>query len=75
MKISLDSLYTAIIPVLSQTAIKYSSPLIVIDSSKNLLAPCAIIPSLSISPILKPPSFALPWTVCLVNTVRGPCAL
>ena len=66
------SLYIAIIPVWLQTATKYSSPRISIDSWRNLVAPCAIIPSRSISPIRKPPSFALPWTVCLVKACLGP---
>ena len=68
-------LYIAIKPVKLQIAIKYSSPLTNIDSCKKSDIPCANIPSRSISPILNPPSFALPWTVCLVNTVLGPLAL
>ena len=47
-------------PVLLHTATKYSSPLFNIDSLKNIEAPCAIIPSRSISPILNPPSLARP---------------
>ena len=56
-------------------AILYLSPLTIIDSFKNPESPCATTASLSISPILKPPSLARPCTVCLVNTVRGPLAL
>ena len=63
------------VPVLLHTAIKNWSPLTIIDSIKKLLKPCAIKQSLSISPILKPPLFALPPTVCLVNAVLGPRAL
>ena len=69
------SLYTAIVPLLLHIAILYWSPLTIMDSRKNPDIPCAIIESLSISPILKPPSFALPPTVCLVNTDLGPFAL
>ena len=71
----LSGLYTAIIPDLLQIAIKYLSPRSIIDSVNILVAPCAIKTSRSISPILKPPSFALPLTGCLVNAVRGPFVL
>ena len=68
------SLKIAIVPVKLQTAIKYSSPRVNIDSCKKLDAPCAIIQSRSISPTRKPPSLARPCTVCLVKTVLGPRA-
>ena len=73
-KILRDALYTAIVPDLLHIAIRNWSPLTIIDSRKNPDIPCEITASLSISPILKPPSLALPPTVCLVSTERGPFA-
>ena len=67
-------LYIDIVPVVLQIAIKYLSPLSIIDSVKKFTVPCDINESRSISPILNPPSFALPLTGCLVNWVLGPNA-
>ena len=47
----------------------------IIDSFKNKDTPCAINPSLSISPIRNPPPAALPPRGCRVNVVIGPVAL
>ena len=69
-----SGLYNAIKPVELQTAIAYLSALSIIDSLKNSEAPCEINPSRSISPIRKPPSFALPPTGCFVKAVLGPKA-
>ena len=62
IKMFLDGLYIAIIPVVLQTAIRYLSARSITDSRKKSLAPCEITTSRSISPIRRPPSLARPET-------------
>ena len=70
----LDGLAIAICPEFSEIYISYLSDLSIPLSFKNCIAPCDIIASRSISPILKPPPAERPLGGCLFLSVILPLA-